>query len=809
MFSLISKIVKRLTRFPVAILIIGIIFAILSVPPIMHLRWDIQLQDTLSYNDEENSDYKKIENDFGGLGSLTVVLHSSDSLLNYNTAKALASKLQNDSLVHFVEFETETDFYTRNSLLYINESDLDTIIARVALKKQQAIDAHNPFIVQLEDAPEQNQNDSAGVSANSDDSAPLQDIQQKYFNLMAQSHSNADGTIRVVDIYPSQSHTDLQASRDLLSLTRDHLAEINAGSDVQVFYTGKVYDTIRKGKTLLPEAKLAGKLTALLILLLYVINFYRQPQLIVVSSIATGLPILYTLALAGAIYGRINLFTLLLALVLPGQACQVVNHVLKRYFIERARNLSPQLCIESAVLGIGPSTGAFTGITAALFACMYFVPLPGLQELAVLGSLGSMLNWLVTILVTSSLLLLFQKHKPFAVSEFRFNREFQIQLLPQKLNVVLIAIVSVVSLVCLIYGGKNLKFFYDFEKTEIQEAPTTADSLVAQTGFPKYDPIIIQVPDEASGKELYRNFVRLKERGGIPNIKKMYTLAQFSPQMTESRAAKLDTLQAMLTQNFISRLDSNQLQTYALIRESLYRRNLEPGEQPKNILSKFSDKEGHNGVFAFLFHNIDPNDGLACRHLNSDIKKLQGIQQGEYKVTGVPVIRATVLDLILKNLDKTIAVGSFLVWFFLLLYYNRFSRAIFTILPSLFAMSWLLILMRVFDIELSVYSSLAFPIIIGASVDGSLQLWTAFYNKQVGTALTVMQKKFSGIAISQMASLIACYGLLISSHPGLRSIGQVLLLGLICIFTAQFTIFPLIAGSLDHYRIWKKKRESR
>ncbi|MBR4915758.1 MAG: MMPL family transporter [Fibrobacter sp.] len=804
MFSLISKIVKRLTRFPIAILVIGIILSILSVFPIKQLRWDIQLHDTLSYNDEENSDYKKIEKDFGGLGSLTVVLHSTDSLLNYNTAKALAGKLQNDSLVHFVDFETETDFYTRNSLLYIDESDLDTIITRIADIKKQSIEENNPFIVEL--ASDANPD---SIKPRRDPHEYLQDIQKKYFDIMAQSHSSADGTIRIVDIYPTHSHTELKASRELLSLTRDHLAEINAGSDVQVFYTGKVYDTIRKGNTLLPEAKMAGKLTAILILLLYIINFYRQPQLIVVSSIATGLPILYTLALAGCIYGRINLFTLLLALVLPGQACQVVSHVFKRYFLERARNLSPQLSIESAVLGIGPSTGAFSCIMAALFACMYFVPLPGLQELAVLGSLGSVLNWLVTILVTTSLLRVFQRKKPFAVSEFRFNREFQIQLLPQKLNVVLIAVISVISLVCLIYGSTNLKFFYDFERTEIQEEPTTADSLVAQTGFPKYDPIIIQVPDEASGKELYRNFVKLKERGGIPHIKNMYTLAQFSPHMSESRKAKLDSLQAMLSQNFISRLDSNQLKTFTLIRESLYRRHLDAHDQPKNILSKFSDRNGNNGVFAFLFHNIDPNDGLACRHLNEDIKKLQGIQDGEYKVTGVPVIRATVLDLILKNLDTTIFVGSFLVWFFLLLYYNRFSRAIFTILPSLFAMSWLLILMRILGIELSVYSSLAFPIIIGASVDGSLQLWTAFYNKQEGTALTVMQKKFSSIAVSQMASLIACYGLLISSHPGLRSIGQVLLLGLLCIFAAQFTIFPLIAGSLDHYRIWKKKKESK
>ena len=604
MFSLISKIVKRLTRFPVTILVIGAVLSVLSIFPIKHLRWDVQLHDTLSYNDEENSDYKKIETDFGGLGSLTVVLKSKDSLLNYNTARALAKALENDTLVHFVDFETETDFYTRNSLLYIEEGDLDTIIARISEIKKRTIEENNPFIVELSE-----KTDSAAVSDRNETELRFDDLQKKYFDIMAQSFSNAEGTIRVIDIYPTQSHTDLQASRNLLSLTRETLSEIINGGDVEVFFTGKVYDTIRKGKTLLPEAKLAGKITAILILLLFIINFYRQPQLIVVSSIATALPILYTLALAGCIYGRINLFTLLLALILPGQACQVVNHVLKRYFLERARNLSPQLCIESAVLGIGPSTCASSCIMAALFACMYFVPLPGLQELAVLGSLGTLLNWLITILVTSSQLQLFQRKKPFAVSEFHLNRDFQIQLLPQKLNVALIAIISVVSLACLIYGSTNLKFFYDFDKTEIVEPPTTADSLIAQTGFPKYDPIIIQVSDEKSGRELYHNFVTLKERGKIPSIKKMYTLAQFAPHMSDSRKEKLDTLQSLINHNFIAHLDSSELKTITLVRESLYRRQLEATDQPKNILSKFSDKNGNNGVFAFLSTTSIPMTG--------------------------------------------------------------------------------------------------------------------------------------------------------------------------------------------------------
>lgn len=799
MFTLVSKIVRRLTRLPFMVLATSAILALLSLYPISQLRWDIQLHDTLSFHNQENSDYKKIEKDFGGLGSLTVVLQAEDSLLNYNTAKALAERLQNDTLVHFVDFETDVDFYTRNSLLYIEESDLDTIISRVAILKRAALSKSNPFLVDLVEDDTESPAGKAQID--------LEKLQDKYFGLMATTFSNADGTIRVVDIYPTHSHTDLRASRTLLSATSEYLSEIINGKEVNVFYKGKVHETIQQGNTMLPEAKFAGKLTALLILLLYIIHFYRQPQLIVISSIATALPILYTLALAALIYGRINLFTLLLALVLPGQACQVVSHVLKRYFLERARNLTPQLCIESAVLGIGPSTCAYTCIMAGLFACIIFVPLPGLQELAVLGCLGTLLNWAVTILVTTALLRVFQRKRPFAVNDFRINRDYNIQLLPRVLNIVLIVIVSVASLACLIYGGKNLKFFYDFKKTEIQKTASTADSLIAQTGFPEYDPIIIEFADEEVGKELYRNFISLKKKKAIPTIASMYTLAQFGPNMSESRKAKLDSLQEMLTGNFTAKMDSKELKAFALIKESLARRNLDTYDQPKNVLNKFRDKNGNNSVFAFIFHNIDPTDGLACRKLYKDIKKLQGTHGNEFLATGLPIIRASVLDRILQNLDKTITVGSFLVWFLLLLYYNRLTRAIFTILPSIFAMSWLLILMRLFGIELSVYSSLAFPIIIGASVDGSLQLWSAFYSKQGGTALTVMQKKFSGIAISQMASLIACYGLMISSHPGLRSIGQVLLLGLLCIFLSQFTIYPLIAGALDHYRIKQAKKK--
>jgi predicted RND superfamily exporter protein len=256
----------------------------------------------------------------------------------------------------------------------------------------------------------------------------------------------------------------------------------------------------------------------------------------------------------------------------------------------------------------------------------------------------------------------------------------------------------------------------------------------------------------------------------------------------------------------LQELDSANLLYASKLTESLYRIDLDENETPEDLRIKFSDNNGNAGVFAFIFSSIDPNDGLACRHLQSDLNKFDGIANGTYKITGTPVVRATFLDLVLKNINKTLALGFVLIAILLLLYYNRFSRTIFTLLPSIFAMGWLVFLLRMFNMEISAYNSLAFPILFAFSVDGSIQLWTAYYEKQGGTALNILQRKFFTVGISQLASLIGTYGLLISSHPGLRSIGQICLLGLICISVSQFTIFPLIAGSLDNYRLHKQKK---
>lgn len=801
MFSLFAKIIKKLATYPKIILTVFLAVGILSIYPIMHLRWDLQLQDTIT-SAREPSNVQKIEDEFGGLGSLIVILQSADSSANYRIAKDLAQKMQTSPAVHFADFETDIEFYKKNKFLYASENDIDIMVHRIEQLKHDYIMKNNPLFIDLKSAI-----DSITQTTSEQREQLLSDLEKKYFDKLAVSHSNRTGTIRIVEIYPTHSISDLQANRNLFYEVTEQLKKEKTPSDFQVHYAGKVYESIQTGKRLLPEAKMVGCVTAGLIILLLILNFFRQPQLIFISALPIATPIVTTMACSYIFYGRINLFTLLLAIVLPGQALQIINHVLNRYFLEREQNLSPQLCIESALLGIGPSTAVSSFAFAALFACLILIPLPGLQELGVLGSTGCILNWAITLLFSTALLQVAQRKKPFSIRHSQIHSEYKISMLSNRLNWTIFSIIIAASLVGLYIGGTRLHIRNDFSATEINYKDATIDSLIAETGFMNKTPVIVMLPESAESENLLERFTELKNNGELSTVNSLFTLAQFSPNLQQKKMEKLRQLHSLVTKEFREALSKSELENLEKVEQALEFDETDDFEPPEYIAKKFRDKHGKQGRFAFIFTDIKENYGSECVKLYKELHQIEGIDSGKYLAAGIPITRAIFLDRITNHISRPLQVGGILVFLFMLVYYNRFSRALFTALPSVFAASWFLAALNAFDVKISAYSALAFPILIGASVDGSLQFFTAYYEKQTGTALTILRDKFFTIFLSQMAAFIGTYGMLVSSHPGLRSMGYVSLTGLICIFISQFTIFPLIAGSLDQYRLRQKRKK--
>ena len=609
MFSAFAKLIRKIAHYPKATIGLFLAVTLLCIYPIENLRWEIQLQDTLRGHEVE-VDYQAIESAFGGLGSLTIVIQSKDSAANFKFAENLAKYLENDPQVHYADYTTDLDFFKKNRLLYASENDLDQVIEKLDSLKVAEINRNNPLLVDLTDAP-------APEAPARDSIEIISQIENKYFKSLQQDFSNQQGSIRVIDVYPTTSVSDLQANRELLKKVKRFVEE--NGNGINVYYTGKVYDSIKAGKALLPQAKFAGAIAALIILILLIINFYRQPQLIFISAVPLAIPTVFTLACAYLLFGRINLFTLSLGLLLPGHACQVLTHVYTRYFHEREKKLSPALCIESALLGIGPVVAASSLVMASLFIAFILVPLPGLREFGILGAIGSVLNLIVCPLLTASLLLLLQRKKPFEITFNSITPNYRKRLFSFKTNWIIIIVISIVSAVAWLYSGINLRFLYDFKKTEMQLDEREARALIAETGFSAYDPIIVMLPDSSYNDDLVENFEHLQQKGRLKDLARIYTQYQFLPKASVEKKHKIETLKKLISEDILSRLNPKDSSAIVEMFEN-YENDIKDFVLSENIRRKFADKKdkrnrtvGRNLDVEYMDQYGDPAHGKQRR----------------------------------------------------------------------------------------------------------------------------------------------------------------------------------------------------
>ena len=549
MFSLFAKIIRRIALYPRMVMGFFLLLTLLCIYPINRLQWQIQLQDTLKKNTEQ-TESEIIEKAFGGLGSLTIVVQSRDSLANFQLAETFSESLSKDSLVNFIEYAPDVEFYKRNKLLYASEDDLAQVIDYLDSLEKKTILESNPLFVDLNEKDSSRKQPVHNLKL-------IKEIEERHIRNLQQSFSNADGTIRVIDIYPTHSLSDLNANRSLWTNTKKIIEPIAKEKNIQVYYTGKVFESIQAGKMLLPEAKAAGCFAAVAILALLIFRFYKQPQLIFISGLPMAIPTIFTMALAFIFFGRINLFTLFLGLLLPGHACQITTHVISRYLLERENKLGPVLSVESAILGVCPTVAASSFIMAGLFISLILVPLPALQEFGILGALGCILNLSICPLIATSLLQFLQKKKMFAVLGTKKNDNPNLWMFPNKVNWTIIIVLSTLSLCGFLYSGFNLSFLYDFKQTEMQLEQKKVKELIQETGFSTYDPIILMLPDSTYSHELSKDFERLRKRGKINDLGKLYTQHQFVPQTSKHKKDQIEKLQNDLFEKRTS-LDSNE-----------------------------------------------------------------------------------------------------------------------------------------------------------------------------------------------------------------------------------------------------------
>ncbi len=798
MFSLLQRILRSAIRHPKAVLFLSLVLTVLSVYPVTHLKWELHTIDMLPDSSEVKRTSAIVEKNFGGFGSLVVVITSEDSARNERLVEGLAKALEGSRFVNFVDYKSDAEFFERNKLLYIHTSDLRRIRNRLSdLRARYTFDA-NPFYVDLLSNDSLLKLTRDSLAREISDSLSIMELERKYLSPLKNMYSNENGTIRAINIFPKKKVSDLDASRKLIHVVNGAFESLPESDQAKMFMTGKVFQTASEGKLVLSEARSTGILLAIILAIFLLFRFAKRPALFLLSVIPMALVLTWTMAAAYLLYGRINLYSLILAIILPGISSREIVHLMTRYADEQRKGLGYELSLESALLGIGPTIAMSAFSIAGAFFGLLFVPLSGIQELGVLGGIGSILNWAVSGLVFPALIEVTGHYRTFLVFEkIKAKMEdfkerpfsgFKKYIIP----VVLLSLILPVR-------GVYPEFDYDFSHTEYDPKTVEADELLSHTNFIKYDPVVVVLPSAEKVRTFYNRMNREIESNPDTKIRAVAIYQNLLPSNQQEKISLIKEIRGEIDPEILKKLspaDSDKIDK--IVREwndmpVLYR------DLPENLRRIFGENGEGFGEFAFLLPNFNPDDGLACRKLARELEPVK------YPKTGSALVRAELLNRTLPHFHKAILFAVASVFFLTFLFYRKISFSLFTLVSPIVAFFWLLSLLRLLGIELSSYSSLAFPILIGMSIEGSVQLWSAYYERSTGSIHYILKTTGVTCLFSEALTVIVLFGLTLSPHPGVREIGVVSVLGILCITLSHLFVFPLLAGWLDIRRIRRRK----
>lgn len=162
------------------------------------------------------------------------------------------------------------------------------------------------------------------------------------------------------------------------------------------------------------------------------------------------------------------------------------------------------------------------------------------------------------------------------------------------------------------------------------------------------------------------------------------------------------------------------------------------------------------------------------------------------------------IDIIKNNFNLILGISSLLVLIMLILSYGRFELAIITYIPMI--LSWLCILgvMGATGIKFSIINIIISTFIFGLGDDYSIFITDALMN-EYKTGQKNLESYKTGIFISATTTMIGIGVLVFASHPALKSIGLITIIGMFCVLIISNTIQPALFKFFITSRTDKKR----
>lgn len=779
---------------------------------------------------------EKLQETSGGETSMEVAIKSPSFEANVEFANKLVEeslKLQYDRYngPFFIdaEFRRETSLLKDNALYLATSAELDSIITYLQDEIQQAKQEANPFLIDFDDF-----DDEETEVVSSEEDAELDQFRESYDMLVPSEYPvNEDSTLAIITLYPSGSRSDITYLEDMFSEFQDLIDRLEPTSyhpEMEVRFGGRLKRHLTELESIMNDvfnSFATGITSVILLVVLYFsikkyLNYKRtDPRLqrhsllqhiirAPVPMLIIGIPLLvslmWTFGITSVSLGMLNTMTSVLFVILFGLGIDYGIHYYARYIELRASGNDVPDSILKAYERTGTAIVVSALTTAAALFILMFADFRGFSEFGFIAGMGIIFALICMLFVLPALLILFERWNwlllpPRAESSTPtplFHR------FPLSRSIIVFGIVT--AGIVIAFSG-NLQFEYDFGKLE-PEFPEYREFREFASGVDESErrnPAFFTADSNDDVFELIDTLRARKNSNPETMIMDVEAIQERFPpfeEMKEQKLQKISRIRELLRDPFIENQEGENLDI--LRRSSQTREPLTEEQIPDFLKNRFMTRDGDLGKFVIVYPKSGLSDGLRSIAFKEEMSDITLENGKTYNAGSTSIVAAAMLDL-MRTESPYMVIATFIVVFICIaLSFQSMRWTLIALIPLIIGLLWLFGIQLLFGLKFNFYNLVVLPAILGIGCDNGVHLAHRYREEGRKSMWEVLSSTGQHITIGSFTTMLGFAGLLLTSHPGLQSIGVMAVIGIGMTLLIALTFLPSTVQFLEDKKLINK-----
>lgn len=532
-----------------------------------------------------------------------------------------------------------------------------------------------------------------------------------------------------------------------------------------------------------------------------------------VTAVLLSVPLLMALSMAAGVaslvFGSLNLMTSALGLILFGLGIDYGIHFYARYAEERGKGATVEAAVEDTFVSTGRAIVVSALTTASALLVLQLADFRGFSEFGLIGGSGILFALLFMLTVLPALIVLAER---FGFLDLRLRGEASSyepeRRVPFARAIVGVCLGAVVVSLFLLpdvrfeYNFSNLEPTYESYERRAQELePVFGEDMLRNPAY-----ILLENTEDVAEVAAALNELQTQDTL-ILAVESLQERFPSTPRAVEEKLQRLAEIRALLEDPFLAADTTGQVEM--LRRAASVEEPIPLDQVPDFVTRPFTTRDGRVGNFVIVFPSGDMGDSRRSRRFAELVGEVRTSSGDTVHAASTSLVAGDMLRLMQEESGRMVGLTFLMVVLLVGLTFRSVKWTLVALLPLVVGILWMLGAMVVSGVLLTFYNLVVLPTILGIGNDGGVHIAHRYREEGRGSLRRVMRSTGEHIFMGACTNLIGFSGLLLSTHPGLRSIGLLAVIGIGSTLVAALVFFPALLQVLEDLRWFDRKPKRR